>query len=77
LWTGHFYRRAGHVSEGLHVWCDPWPHAEALLFYVGAPLIAHGTYTCFQMVDLLMFSVTIGSQLIITYFLHHCTDILL
>ena len=40
--------------------------AEALLFYVGAVLIAHGTYTYLQMVevlDLVVFSVTIGSQL--------------
>ncbi|KAF8963802.1 P-loop containing nucleoside triphosphate hydrolase protein [Flammula alnicola] len=40
--------------------------AEALLFYVGALLIAHGLYTYLQMVEVLnlvVFSVTIGSQL--------------
>lgn len=41
--------------------------AEALLFYVGALLIAHGTYSYPQMIEVLnlvVFSVTIGSQLI-------------
>ncbi|KAI6096138.1 P-loop containing nucleoside triphosphate hydrolase protein [Pisolithus sp. B1] len=40
--------------------------AEALLFYVGAVLIARGTYTYLQMVqvlNLVVFTVTIGSQL--------------
>ncbi|KIK03449.1 hypothetical protein K443DRAFT_653774 [Laccaria amethystina LaAM-08-1] len=40
--------------------------AEALLFYVGAILISRGTYTYLQMVEVLnlvVFSVTIGSQL--------------
>ncbi|KAF8153367.1 P-loop containing nucleoside triphosphate hydrolase protein [Crassisporium funariophilum] len=40
--------------------------AEALLFYVGAVLIARGMYTYLQMVEVLnlvVFSVTIGSQL--------------
>ena len=40
--------------------------AEALLFYVGAVLIANGSYTYLQMVEVLnlvVFSVTIGSQL--------------
>ena len=40
--------------------------AEALLFYVGAVLIARGLYTYLQMVEVLnlvVFSVTIGSQL--------------
>ncbi|KAH7926936.1 hypothetical protein BV22DRAFT_1194028 [Leucogyrophana mollusca] len=40
--------------------------AEALLFYVGAVLMAHGTYTYLQMVqtlNLVVFTVTIGSQL--------------
>ncbi|KIJ16531.1 hypothetical protein PAXINDRAFT_75657, partial [Paxillus involutus ATCC 200175] len=40
--------------------------AEALLFYVGATLIARGTYTYLQMVqvlNLVVFTVTIGSQL--------------
>jgi len=40
--------------------------AEALLFYVGALLIAHDLYTYLQMVEVLnlvVFSVTIGSQL--------------
>lgn len=40
--------------------------SEALLFYVGATLIAHGTYTYLQMVqvlNLVVFTVTIGSQL--------------
>ncbi|KZP10603.1 P-loop containing nucleoside triphosphate hydrolase protein [Athelia psychrophila] len=40
--------------------------AEALLFYVGALLIARGTYTYLQMVqvlNLVVFTVTIGSQL--------------
>ncbi|PCH37435.1 nucleoside triphosphate hydrolase protein [Wolfiporia cocos MD-104 SS10] len=40
--------------------------AEALLFYVGAVLIARGTYTYLQMVqvlNLVVFSVSIGSQL--------------
>ncbi|KAL4066261.1 P-loop containing nucleoside triphosphate hydrolase protein [Scleroderma yunnanense] len=40
--------------------------AEALLFYVGAVLIAQGTYTYLQMVqvlNLVVFTVTIGSQL--------------
>lgn len=40
--------------------------AEALLFYVGAILIAKGTYTYLQMVEtlnLIVFSVSIGSQL--------------
>jgi len=40
--------------------------AEALLFYIGAVLIARGLYTYLQMVEVLnlvVFSVTIGSQL--------------
>ena len=40
--------------------------AEALLFYVGAVLISRGIYTYLQMVEVLnlvIFSVTIGSQL--------------
>ncbi|TFK17892.1 hypothetical protein FA15DRAFT_675726, partial [Coprinopsis marcescibilis] len=40
--------------------------AEAVLFYVGAVLIANGTYTYLQMVEVLnlvVFTVTIGSQL--------------
>ena len=40
--------------------------AEALLFYVGAVLIARGLYTYLQMIEVLnlvVFSVTIGSQL--------------
>ncbi|EGO01277.1 hypothetical protein SERLA73DRAFT_179423 [Serpula lacrymans var. lacrymans S7.3] len=40
--------------------------AEALLFYVGAVLMARGTYTYLQMVqtlNLVVFTVTIGSQL--------------
>jgi hypothetical protein len=40
--------------------------AEALLFYVGAVLIARGTYTYLQMVEVLtlvVFTVSIGSQL--------------
>src|SRR5687767_7988862 len=40
--------------------------AEALLFYVGAVLISRGTYTYLQMVEVLnlvVFTVTIGSQL--------------
>jgi ATP-binding cassette subfamily B (MDR/TAP) protein 1 len=40
--------------------------AEALLFFVGAILIARGFYTYLQMVEVLnlvVFSVTIGSQL--------------
>ncbi|KAJ7594062.1 P-loop containing nucleoside triphosphate hydrolase protein [Mycena floridula] len=40
--------------------------AEALLFYVGAVLISRGTYTYLQMVqvlNLVVFTVTIGSQL--------------
>lgn len=40
--------------------------AEALLFYVGAVLIAKGTYTYLQMVEVLnlvVFTVSIGSQL--------------
>lgn len=40
--------------------------AEALLFFVGAVLIAQGTYTYLQMVEVLnlvVFSVSIGSQL--------------
>jgi|SRR5271156_1146328 len=40
--------------------------AEVLLFYVGAVLIARGLYTYLQMVEvlnLIVFSVTIGSQL--------------
>ncbi|KAK2466561.1 hypothetical protein APHAL10511_001423 [Amanita phalloides] len=40
--------------------------AEALLFYVGAVLVAKGTYTYLQMVEVLnlvVFSVSIGSQL--------------
>ena len=40
--------------------------AEALLFYVGAVLVANGTYTYLQMVqvlNLVVFTVTIGSQL--------------
>ena len=39
---------------------------EALLFYVGAVLIAKGTYSYLQMIEvlnLIVFSVTIGSQL--------------
>ncbi|CAK5264612.1 unnamed protein product [Mycena citricolor] len=39
--------------------------AEALLFYVGAVLIAHGTYSYLQMVqvlNLVVFTVTLGSQ---------------
>ena len=41
--------------------------AEALLFYVGAVLVSKGTYTYLQMVEVLnlvIFSVTIGSQLL-------------
>lgn len=41
--------------------------SEALLFYIGAILIANGTYTYLQMVqtlNLLLFTVTIGSQLL-------------
>jgi ATP-binding cassette subfamily B (MDR/TAP) protein 1 len=40
--------------------------AEALLFYVGAVLIAYGTYTYLQMAEalnLVVFTVSIGSQL--------------
>ena len=40
--------------------------AEALLFYVGAVLVSKGTYTYLQMVqvlNLVVFTVTIGSQL--------------
>ena len=40
--------------------------SEALLFYVGAVLIARGTYTYLQMVEVLnlvVFTVSIGSQL--------------
>jgi hypothetical protein len=40
--------------------------AEALLFYVGAILLSHGTYSYIQMVEvlnLIIFTVTIGSQL--------------
>lgn len=40
--------------------------AEAALFYVGAVLIANGTYSYLQMVqvlNLVVFTVTIGSQL--------------
>jgi hypothetical protein len=42
--------------------------AEALLFYVGAVLISKGTYSYLQMVEvlnLIIFSVTIGSQLMV------------
>jgi ATP-binding cassette subfamily B (MDR/TAP) protein 1 len=42
--------------------------AEALLFYVGAVLISRGTYSYLQMVEvlnLIIFSVTIGSQLMV------------
>jgi ATP-binding cassette subfamily B (MDR/TAP) protein 1 len=41
--------------------------AEALLFYTGAVLIAKGTYTYLQMVEVLnlvVFTVTIGSQML-------------
>ena len=47
--------------------------AEALLFYVGAVLIAKGSYTYLQMVEVLnlvVFSVTIGSQLMAFSKLH-------
>lgn len=40
--------------------------AEALLFFVGAVLISRGTYTYLRMVEVLnlvVFTVTIGSQL--------------
>lgn len=40
--------------------------AEALLFYVGAVLLTNGTYTYLQMIqtlNLVIFSVTVGSQL--------------
>ena len=40
--------------------------AEALLFFVGAVLVSEGTYTYLQMVEVLnlvIFTVTIGSQL--------------
>ena len=40
--------------------------AEALLFFVGAVLVSQGTYSYLQMVEVLnlvVFSVTIGSQL--------------
>ncbi len=40
--------------------------AEALLFYIGAVLIAKGTYSYLQMIQtlqLVVFSVSIGSQL--------------
>jgi ATP-binding cassette subfamily B (MDR/TAP) protein 1 len=50
--------------------------AEALLFYVGAVLIARGTYSYLQMVqvvNLVVFSVTIGSQLMVfSTFLNLC-----
>lgn len=42
--------------------------AEALLFYVGAVLMAKGTYSYLQMIEvlnLIVFSVTIGSQLMV------------
>ena len=42
--------------------------AEAVLFYVGAVLIAIGTYTTlrmFQVLNLVVFTVTIGSQLMV------------
>ena len=47
--------------------------AEALLFYVGAVLIAEGSYSYLQMVEVLnlvVFSVTIGSQLMAFSKLH-------
>ena len=40
--------------------------SEAVLFYVGAVLVANGTYSYLQMVqvlNLVVFTVTIGSQL--------------
>lgn len=40
--------------------------AEALLFFVGAELVANGTYTYLRMVEVLnlvVFTVTIGAQL--------------
>lgn len=48
--------------------------AEAVLFYVGAVLIAKGTYTYLQMVEVLnlvVFSVTLGSQLM-SFSKPHC-----
>jgi ATP-binding cassette subfamily B (MDR/TAP) protein 1 len=54
--------------------------AEALLFYVGAIFIARGTYTYLQMIEVLnlvVFTVTIGSQLMaFSRFPHHFTKIL-
>ena len=47
--------------------------AEALLFYVGAVLVANGSYTYLRMVEVLnlvVFSVTIGSQLMAFSKLH-------
>ena len=41
--------------------------AEAMLFYVGAVLVSRGTYTYLQMVqvlNLVVFTVTIGSQML-------------
>jgi len=51
--------------------------AETLLFYVGAVLIAQGLYTYLQMVEVLnlvVFSVTIGSQLMAfgKFFFYRC-----
>ena len=40
--------------------------SEALLFYVGAVLLSHGIYSYIQMIEvlnLIIFTVTIGSQL--------------
>jgi ATP-binding cassette subfamily B (MDR/TAP) protein 1 len=53
--------------------------AEAVLFYVGALLIARGTYSYLQMVEVLnlvVFSVTLGSQLMAFSKLHHTRFIL-
>lgn len=46
----------------------------ALLFYVGAVLVANGTYTYLRMVQVLqlvVFSVSIASQLM-TFSMYHC-----
>lgn len=58
--------------------------AEALLFYVGALLIARGLYSYLQMIEVLnlvVFSVTIGSQLMafskLYGFLLHNTELII
>jgi ATP-binding cassette subfamily B (MDR/TAP) protein 1 len=67
-WIRHFLGACGAFVDGctFGVASGLIYAAEALLFYVGAVLIARGTYTYLQMVEVLnlvVFTVSIGLQL--------------